>query len=86
MEEVAKQLSSAVETENEDKEKPSRAVCEHCYRSFESLEKAEEHELTCDRNPDSTAIIDPFHLSSVYRDIKPPLPMQIGTENDINSV
>ena len=86
MKEVAKQLSSAVEIDNDAKTKSSRAVCEHCYRSFESLEKAEEHELTCDRNPDSTAIVDPFHLSSVYRDIKPPLPMQVGTENSVNSV
>ena len=54
------------------------AVCEFCYRSFESLTIAEIHESTCDRNPDSTAIADPYHLSSVYRDIRPPAPMIIG--------
>ena len=56
----------------------STAVCEHCYRSFESMEKAENHEHKCERNPDSSAEVDPFHLSSVYRDICPPPPMAIG--------
>ena len=80
--EAAKQLTSAPifssTDDDEAKKKTSTAVCEHCYRSFESLEKAEEHELTCDRNPDGNAIIDPYHLSSVYRDIRPPAPMIVG--------
>ena len=74
--EVAKQLSSAVE--DEAKKRTSTAICEHCYRSFPNIEKAELHELTCDRNPDGNAIVDPFHLSSVYRDIRPPAPMTVG--------
>ena len=73
---VAKQLAaSIVEEENR---RTSTAVCEHCYRSFESMEKAENHEHKCERNPDSSAEVDPFHLSSVYRDICPPPPMAIG--------
>ncbi|KAL7548648.1 hypothetical protein ACHAWF_011915 [Thalassiosira exigua] len=78
--EVAKQLSS--EVEGEAKKRTSTAVCEHCYRSFENMDKAEEHELRCDRNPDGKAIIDPYHLSSVYRDIRPPAPMMVGTHSD----
>lgn len=80
--EIAKQLSSTIQ--NEDKKKTSTAVCDHCYRSFENLEKAEEHELTCDRNPDGNAIVDPFHLSSVYRDIRPPAPMIIEAPAVVN--
>lgn len=74
--EVAKKLSSSVQ--DEAKKRTSTAVCEHCYRSFESLELAEVHELTCERNPDGNAKVDPFHLSSVYRDIRPPAPMIVG--------
>ena len=87
---VAQQLSSSME--EEENRRTSTAVCEHCYRSFENIEKAEIHELTCDRNPDSSAVVNPYHLSSVYRDIRPPPPMFVGStgtcdkdkvENDI---
>ena len=74
--EVAKRLLSTVQ--DEAKKRISTAVCEHCYRSFESIDIAEIHELTCDRNPDSNAKVDPYHLSSVYRDIRPPAPMIAG--------
>lgn len=73
---VAKKLSSSVQ--DETKKRTSTSVCEHCYRSFETLELAEAHELTCERNPDGNAKVDPFHLSSVYRDIRPPAPMLVG--------
>lgn len=51
--EVAKQLSSTVQ--DDAKRKLSRAVCDHCYRSFENIDLALVHELTCDRNPDGNA-------------------------------
>ncbi|KAL7468826.1 hypothetical protein ACHAXS_009057 [Conticribra weissflogii] len=72
---VAKEFSSVIQYE--DRKELSKAVCEHCYRSFESLEKAENHEQSCERNPDSEVVVDPFHLSSVYRDIKPPAPVSV---------
>ena len=73
---VAKQISSTIE--DSANKRTSTAVCEHCYRSFENMEKAENHEQSCDRNPDSEAVVDPFHLSSVYRDIRPPPPMMVS--------
>ena len=75
---VAKQLAASIVKEEEENRRTSTAVCEHCYRSFESMEKAEAHEAKCERNPDSSAEVDPFHLSSVYRDIRPPPPMTAG--------
>jgi len=74
---VTRQLSSS--TDDDEHRRTSTAVCEHCYRSFENIEKAEIHELTCDRNPDSSAVVNPYHLSSVYRDIRPPPPMLVGS-------
>ncbi|KAL7522106.1 hypothetical protein ACHAWX_006795 [Stephanocyclus meneghinianus] len=50
-EKVRQKLTSASIHTNK-KTTTCSAVCEHCYRSFESLEKAETHEKTCDRNPD----------------------------------
>jgi len=75
---VAKQMAASIVEDGEGNRRTSTAVCEHCYRSFESMEKAEIHEHTCERNPDSSAVVDPFHLSSVYRDIRPPPPMSVG--------
>ena len=75
---VAKQMASSIVEDEESSRRTSTAVCEHCYRSFESMEKAEIHEHTCERNPDSSAVVDPFHLSSVYRDIRPPPPLAVG--------
>jgi hypothetical protein len=50
-----------------------KAVCEHCFRTFASIKAAEEHEITnCPRNPENVHIVDRFHLSSVFREIKPP--------------
>jgi hypothetical protein len=60
----------------------NKIVCEHCYRQFESKAKAEEHEAKlCPRNPASATTIDQFHLSSVYREIRPP-PLAIDTTTD----
>mmetsp|Transcript_30569 Transcript_30569/g.64684 ORF Transcript_30569/g.64684 Transcript_30569/m.64684 type:complete len:1068 (-) Transcript_30569:106-3309(-) len=81
--EFAKQLSSTVQ--DEAKERTSTSICEHCYRSFPNLEKALLHELTCDRNPDGNAKIDPYHLSSVYRDIRPPAPMIVRVPDSKNN-
>ena len=75
---VAKQMAASIVDDEEGNRRTSTAVCEHCYRSFESMEKAEIHEHSCERNPDSSAVVDPFHLSSVYRDIRPPPPVAVG--------
>jgi len=55
----------------------TKIVCHHCYRQFDSYAEAEEHEQKlCPRNPDNAAVADKFHLSSVYKEIRPPLPME----------
>jgi hypothetical protein len=83
MDSAAKEDSGTASLMMQEREKRSgTAVCEHCFRSFESLEKAESHETKCDRNPDSTVVVDPFHLSSVYRDIRPPRPLNADSGND----
>ena len=52
----------------------TKVVCEHCYRQFDSMAEAMNHEQKqCPRNPAIDAV-DPWHLSSVYREIRPPLP------------
>lgn len=52
-----------------------RTVCQYCYRPFASLEIAVEHEQkTCPRNPANADIVDPWRLSSMYREIRPPPP------------
>lgn len=75
-----KQLSSKLNVE--EKRQTSTAICEHCFRSFPNFVLAEEHEMRCDRNPDSCAKPDPFHLSAVYRDLRPPAPLMIGERGD----
>ena len=53
-----------------------KIVCHHCYRQFDSKALAEEHERAlCPRNPDNTVVADKYHLSSAYKEIRPPLPM-----------
>ena len=78
--EFKKQISS-----NEEQKRTSTAICEHCYRSFDNMTLAEEHEIRCDRNPESSAEVSLFHLSSVYRDLRPPPPMMINTSGDVES-
>jgi hypothetical protein len=83
MDSATKEAARAVSLMTQERENRSgTAVCEHCYRSFESLEKAEFHETKCDRNPDSTVVVDPYHLSSVYRDIRTPRPLNADSGND----
>ena len=56
-------------------------VCQYCYRKFNSWGAATEHEQTlCPRNPANKDAVDPFHLSSVYREIRPPPPLS-ASEN-----
>jgi hypothetical protein len=52
-------------------------VCHHCYRQFGSHELAEKHEQTmCPRNVESSAVLDnKWMIGSVYREIRPPLPV-----------
>jgi hypothetical protein len=66
-----------------DKEKTLRkVVCQHCYRQFDSITIAEKHEQTnCPRNPENVHVVDPFHVSSVYREIRPPLAPTAETTN-----
>jgi hypothetical protein len=63
--------------DNQHREKSlNKIVCHHCYRQFDSYPLAEEHERSlCKRNPSNTVTIDKYHLSSVYKEIRPPLPM-----------
>lgn len=52
----------------------TRVVCQHCYRQFDSMTVAMNHEQKqCPRNL-AIDTVDPWHLSSVYREIRPPLP------------
>lgn len=54
----------------------NKIVCHHCYRQFDSKALAEEHERTlCPRNPENAVVADKYHLSSAYKEIRPPLPM-----------
>ena len=63
----------------EKKKVLQKVVCSHCYRPFDCMASAEYHERTnCPRNPDNISAVDPFHLSSVYREIKPPPPLKSG--------
>ncbi|KAL7493687.1 hypothetical protein ACHAWT_010569 [Skeletonema menzelii] len=78
--EFKKQISS-----NEEQKRTSTAICEHCYRSFDNITLAEEHEIRCDRNPEGSAVVQPFHLSSVYRHLRPPPPMMINASDDVKS-
>ncbi len=51
-------------------------VCSHCYRPFDSKALAETHERTlCPQNPDNHVQPNAYHISSVYKEIRPPLPM-----------
>ena len=52
----------------------TKICCVHCFRQFESYAKAEFHEQNnCPRNPEIiTTDADRFHLSSVYKEVKPP--------------
>ena len=67
-------LSSTVEQPDPTPiHRSTKIVCEHCYRQFGSYAQANEHERRfCPRNPESETIVDKFHLSSVYREIRPP--------------
>ena len=51
-------------------------ICDHCYKSFDVEAEADDHMLTCSRNPASTAFQTSkrFTLNSCYNEIKPPPP------------
>ena len=55
-----------------------RAICDACYKSFDSKEEAAAHEEACARNPKNQNRwqTDPFTLDSVYRRIRPPPPLE----------
>lgn len=70
-------LSEVNPDELERQRQSERAVCEFCFRSFDSIALAEEHEVTnCPRNPNVSVQTDRFRLLTVYREIRPPLPLQ----------
>ncbi|GKY95765.1 hypothetical protein MPSEU_000537300 [Mayamaea pseudoterrestris] len=84
--EVTKEFSAALEAghhmtkriEQNNTSLLHTVVCDHCFRSFNSRVLAEEHERTnCPRNPANVHCMDPFRLSSVYREIKPPPAIRI---------
>ena len=51
----------------------TRVCCQYCFRGFDSYELAVRHETAnCPRNPSIQSALDQFHLSSVYKAIKPP--------------
>ena len=51
----------------------ARVCCQYCFRGFDSYELAVRHETAnCPRNPSIQSALDQFHLSSVYKAIKPP--------------
>lgn len=59
----------------------TKAVCQYCYRQFASMEKAVAHEnKQCARNPENVDVVDPWHVSSVYREIRPPPPHTTTTQ------
>mmetsp|Transcript_31023 Transcript_31023/g.47036 ORF Transcript_31023/g.47036 Transcript_31023/m.47036 type:complete len:390 (-) Transcript_31023:54-1223(-) len=60
---------------SDQKKSSGNAVCEHCFRTFNDMSKARLHEKKCPRNPCCKTAGDPFHLSSVYREIRPPPPI-----------
>ena len=69
--------------DSDEVKRTSTAICDHCYRSFANLAQAQEHEMRCDRNPNGIADVSMFHLSSVYRDLRPPPPLMIEDCGDI---
>jgi len=69
---ISEETKNAVVKPTNESRNTERAVCQHCFRSFESLTKAEEHEVSCPRNKDSNIQRDDFDLASVYREIRPP--------------
>ena len=73
--EATMRVTEAGTVQTTEKNFLKKIVCQFCYRQFDTVEKAEQHEQTnCPRNPENVDIVDPFHLSSVYREIKPPPP------------
>ena len=53
----------------------TKVVCQYCYRNFESMDEAVTHEDTkCTRNPSNATARDPWHISSIYRELRPPPP------------
>ena len=54
--------------------------CQYCYRAFDSMSAAVDHEgKQCPRNPANVDVVDKWHLSSLYREIKPPPPYEATT-------
>jgi hypothetical protein len=81
-EEMDAEMKRAIEREEgtqilQNKEQAlKKIVCHYCYRQFDSYSSAEEHERTlCPRNPICEGVQDSFHISSIYREIRPPPPL-----------
>jgi len=65
----------------------TKSVCNFCYRSFDNKENAEDHEKKqCPRNPSNISLVDPWHLSSVYREIRPPSPRSATSAPSSSSI
>jgi hypothetical protein len=53
----------------------TKVVCQYCYRNFDTMYEAVTHEETkCVRNPANATARDPWHISSIYRELRPPPP------------
>lgn len=55
-----------------------KAVCRFCCRTFACAKEASEHEATnCPSNPDARASSDEFNIHELYRQIRPPLAVDV---------
>jgi len=61
--------------QGQNKSALTKVVCQHCFRAFDSMREAVAHENNnCARNPANNASVNKWHISSVYREIRPPAP------------
>jgi len=75
----SRQSSSVAAASSGNRKDLIKEVCEYCYRQFDSKAAAEDHEKKqCPRNPTNISMVDPWHLSSVYRELRPP-PRRVAT-------
>ena len=78
---LASNGTNSLQKRRKDNASLTKVVCCFCYRSFDSYAEAESHEATaCPRNPENATLLDPWHLSTVYSEIKPPSPLLTGLE------
>jgi hypothetical protein len=63
--------------QSNQKRELTKVVCQYCYRNFNTMVEAVAHENNqCPRNPSNTTARDPWHISSIYRELRPPPPYE----------